>query len=186
MLTYNGGSIYNGPTMMAYLQQLEAVTAQKNKIPYVKGGFDPITGFDCSGLVIYYLPNGQDIGNCGGSSLARRHAVVGGYIDDIGWENIPRGAFVGKLVWTSSGNALKSSRPFDFNRISKNKRYKLEHIGVFDSYSQSDDIISVFQATPKGTDKTRRTSQAMKNNKWNIWFFIGILFDPDFRVIDDE
>ena len=186
MQMYNGGSSYDGPTMKKYLAQLETITSLEKKVPYVIGGHNPLKGFDCSGLVIYYLPNGNDIGNPGASTLARKFAVVGGYIDDIGWENLPRGAIVGKLVWTSNGKALKRSQMFSFDRISKNWKYKLEHVGVFDSYSQSDDIVSVFQATPKGADRTKKSSREMKNKKWNIWFFVGALFDSNYCMADDE
>ena len=75
---------------------------------------------------------------------------------------------------------------FSFDRISKNWKYIFEHVGVFDSYSQSDDIVSVFQATPKGADRTKKSSREMKNKKWNIWFFVGALFDSNYCMADDE
>lgn len=121
----------------------------------------------------------------GASTLFREYGWVGGYIDDIGWDNIPRGAILGKLK--NKDKTVYSGETFDFNKIDRHgPYYYVTHTGVFDSYDSLSDKVFVHQSTSSekynGAVLTDFSVDKMKRLGWNIWMLPLALFDPDFTV----
>ena len=127
-------------------------------------------------------------GDPGASTLFREHAWVGGFIKDIGWDNLPKGAILGQLV-DMMGVEYRGDT-FSFSLINRyGSNYLVKHTGIFDHYLSEQDIVYVHQASSASkfncTLKTDFSVAKMKKLGWNIWMMPLALFDPDYLVRDE-
>ena len=146
--------------------------------PY-KNTMEPERGFVCSGYFLYYLGYTRDYGS---SSAFRKLSSAVGYIEDIGWENLPTSIILGQMYYNSSGKPVSGNEPFSPNDIARDTRkYVVKHTGILrDIYYENGQIMFVVsQFTPSriGTNGesggiTRAfTLKEMKDHHWNVWMY---------------
>ena len=118
--------------------------------------------------------------------LFREHAVVCGYIKDIGWCNLEEGIIIGKLVSTT--NDKPYSGKFKQRRIAKDGVYKISHVGIFVGVVEIDDemYVVVRQSTKSlgGVVETIFSTEKMDSLGWNVWMWPKEVLPEGYDVRD--
>ncbi len=167
-----------------FLERIEDATSRN--LPY-RATMNIKLGFDCSGLPCYGLCYST---NTGCTEFTCKEASGVGYIDGIGWENLPTPILVGQMVHmkkkkTKRGevNVLVDTR-LPFTHADFGKLYRVAHFAIITKIENVDGeiVFHMAQATAarvknkKGVISYTMTLKEVMDTDYNIWVYPKALY----------